>query len=263
MFLSHRHFQNLLLLCIVHLGIVHALAAQEAFDLIRAGDRRADGFEHQAALAQYKLAYQADSSNCTALWKIAETCINIGEESNETVQRQYYYAAEKWALRALEQCPDEPNAHFFVAVSSGLLALYEGGKSKISRSVTVKEQAEQTLALDPNHHGAYHVLGRWHRELANVGWVLKALAKLLYGGVPPGASNEAAVENFKKAIAISPQWIVHYKELGLTYMAMKRWREARQAFEAVLELPVQDHQDEFHKRRAREFLAELQGKVEK
>lgn len=248
--------------CLFTLSIASAfnLFAQNATDFIKRGDQFAQEFEHESALAEYKKAYKADTSNCTALWKMAETHINMGEESNKTVQRQHYYIAEKWARKVVRLCPDEPNGHFFVAVASGLIALYEGGKRKINRSVEVRDRTLKTLELDPDHHGAYHVLGRWHRELANINWFLKLAAKIIYGGIPPGASNEEAIANFKKAIEISPNWINHYKELGLTYMKMKKWEEAREAFETALELPISDHQDEFHKQESRKLLEKIRNK---
>ncbi|MFQ5863895.1 MAG: hypothetical protein ACE5IW_01545 [bacterium] len=218
------------------------------------GDEYAGAFDNEKALKEYVKAYEVDSNNCTALWKIAEAHINLGEEADPITQRQHYYVAEKWARKAITLCPDTANAHFFVAVSSGLLALYEGGKAKIQRSQEVKAEVEKTLQFNPNHHGAYHVLGRWHRELASLSWVEKLLAKIIYGGVPPGASYEAAVVNFKKAIEIKPSWINHHKELGLTFMAMKKWDLAIQEFETLLELPIADHQDEFHKHKCRKFL---------
>lgn len=236
------------------------LFAQNAYDYISKGNESAKAFDNEKALKEYMQAYETDSSNCTALWKIAEAHINLGEEADKIIQTQHYYLAEKWARRALALCPDTANAHFFVAVSSGLLALYEGGKRKIQRSKEVKIEAEKTLQLDAIHHGAYHVLGRWHRELASLSWVEKLFAKIIYGGVPPGATYETALSNFKKAIEIKPDWINHHKELGLTYMAMKKWDLARQEFEIALELPIADHQDGSHKQWCRKFLKQIEDK---
>lgn len=236
------------------------LYAQNPADLISQGDQFAKSFDNPRALESYVKAYRADTLNCAAMWKIAEAYINVGEDADENVQKQYYYLAERWARRAAVACPDTANSHFFIAVSSGLLALHEGGKQKIKRSKEVKAEAEKTLALDPNHHGAYHALGRWNRELADLSWFLKAAAKIVYGGVPTGASFEAAVANFQKAIAISPNWIAHHKELGITYMKMKKWDLARQEFERALELPIADHQDEWHKKECQKFLKSITGK---
>jgi len=92
-------------------------------------------------------------------------------------------------------------------------------------------------------------------------WILKAAAKLIYGGVPPGATHKAAIVNFKKAIEINPEWINHHKQLGLTYMEMKKWQLAKNEFEAVLELPVFDHEDEYHEKVSSELLDKVNKKL--
>ncbi|NIR53179.1 hypothetical protein GWO43_31445 [candidate division KSB1 bacterium] len=236
------------------------IVAQNVLDHLSQGDEFAAQFDHQKALEEYKKAFDADTSNCTALWKIAEAYVNLGEEADEKVKRQYFYLAERWAQKAVALCPHTANAHFMLAVATGRVALYEGGKAKIERSKEVKTLAEKTLELDPDHHGAYHVLGRWHFELASLSWFLKTAAKIIYGGVPPGASYEKAVANLKKAIEISPQWINHHKQLGLVYMKMAKWDRARKEFQRVLELPVADHQDEAHKEDCRKLLEEIEDK---
>ncbi|MFQ5602585.1 MAG: tetratricopeptide repeat protein [bacterium] len=236
------------------------LAAQSPADYLEQGNQFAKLFDNTRALDMYKNALTVDTSNCTALWRIAESYINLGEEADKKTCVQYFYVAEKWARKAVANCPQTANGYFFVAISSGYLALHEQGKQKIKRSKEVKENAEKTLELEPNHHGAYHVLGRWHQELTSLNWFLKALAKIVYGGVPPGASYDAAVENFKKAIKIAPEWINHHKQLGITYMKMGNWQLAKREFETVLELPIVDHQDEHHKNVCRKLLKKLENK---
>ena len=237
------------------------LLAQSPKLHIKKGDEFALAFKLQQALDEYMEAFEADTSNCQARWRIAKMYIDLGEETEAEERSQYYYTAEKWARKTISVCPDEPNGHFFVAVASGKLALYEGGKRKVSRSKEVKAEADKTLELEPNHHGAYHVLGRWHREIASLNWILKAAAKLIYGGVPPGASNKAAIANFEKAIEIIPEWINHHKQLGITYMEMKKWQLAKEEFEAVLELPILDHEDEYHKKTSSELLDKVNKKL--
>ncbi len=235
-------------------------AFNQTNDFLLQGDNYAREFNFHQALKKYQQAYQADPNNCTALWKIAETYINLGEEADKILQRQYYYLAQKWSKKAVQVCPDTANAHFFLAVSSGLIALYEGGKTKVELSKLVEKEAIKTLQIDPRHHGAYHVLGRWNREIASLDWFLKTFAKIVYGGLP-SASFQKAVEYFKKAIEIKPDWIEHHKELGITYMKMKQWRLAKKEFETALQLPIQDHMDAFHKKQCREFLQQIEEKI--
>lgn len=45
---------------------------------------------------------------------------------------------------------------------------------------------------------------------------LTALVKLVYGGLP-AASNEVAIQNFKKAIELAPNRIIHHLQLAYMY----------------------------------------------
>jgi len=226
---------------------------------VQFGIRSARAFDHQKALDAYKRAHQIDPTNCSALWRIAEAYVNLGEEADEKVKQQYFFVAEKWARKAIEACPDTANAHFILAVAAGHLALRVSGGTKLKYSKVVKTEAEKTLALQPDHHGAHHLLGRWHAEMAGLSWVLKTAAKVIYGGLPP-ASYELAIEHFKRAIEIAPEWINHHRQLGEIYMKLKKWDLARQAFQKVLELPIQDHEDARHKARVRKLLEKIKNR---
>ena len=245
---------------IVQLVPILGVGADNSYDHMLRGNNFAKAFEHEKALDEYLSVFRTDSSNCEALWRICETYVNLCEESDESHKAQYFYLAENWANKAVEKCPESPNAHFFKAVTSGLLAIFEGGRNKVNRSREVKEAAERTLELDPNHHGAYHALGRWNLELADLNWFLRAIAKIVYGGLPPGASFEGSIENFERAIEISPNWINHHRWLGITYMKTEKWDRAREEFEKVLELPIQDHQDAQHKRKCATLLEKIKDK---
>jgi len=49
--------------------------------------------------------------------------------------------------------------------------------------------------------------------------------------------------------------------LGLTYMEMKKWQSAKEEFETVLELPVLDHEDEYHKKVSKKLLDKANEKL--
>jgi hypothetical protein len=59
-------------------------------------------------------------------------------------------------------------------------------------------------------------LGRWHEHLAEVGPVKRAAARILYGEVPEGSSEEA-VKCFLEAIRLNPNRLSHHIELGIAY----------------------------------------------
>lgn len=228
--------------------------------LIAEGDSAFDAFDNQAALEFYTQALQQDSTNCEALWKTSRAYTDLGEVLKDDEQKAYYQKADAYADKAIAACPDNSNAHLFKSVAIGRVALISGKKQQVQLSAVVKAEAEKALELDPNSDIAHHVLGRWHRKVANLGGIQKMFAKILYGGLPD-ASNEKAVEEFQKAIKLNPGFINHHLELALTYEEMKEWEKAKAEYEAVLSLPKTNADDDEHKAVAQEHLEKVMKKI--
>jgi tetratricopeptide (TPR) repeat protein len=244
-----------LLFCLAVLAA--PLAAQ---DFLAQGDAAYAKYDNVTALKFYQLAYKADSSNCTAAWKVSRANIDLGEMANKESQRASYYAGEKFARKAVALCPNNDMAHLSLAIAVGRVALMEGGKKKVELSKEVKTEAEQTIKLNANNDIAYHVLARWNREVANLSGVLKMFAKVLYGGLPP-ASHAAAVEFFQKALALKPDYCNHHLELGITYQDMDKYDLAKTEYEKAIASPISVFNDDAHKKEARERLDEVTKKL--
>src|SRR6185503_10611123 len=118
----------------------------------------------------------------------------------------------------------------------GRKALFCGGREKVKLSKEVKAEADRAMALDPKHFSPYLVLGIWNREIAGVGGVLRAAARVLYGGLPP-ASYENSREMLERAIALNPDSTKAHYELALTLRELGRKEDARREFQKVLDLP--------------------------
>ena len=56
------------------------------------------------------------------------------------------------------------------------------------------------------------------RRGSNIGLVSRAFVRVVYGGLPE-ASNAEAIANFKKAIALAPDRIIHHAGLAMAYEA--------------------------------------------
>jgi tetratricopeptide (TPR) repeat protein len=225
-----------------------------------AGDAAFAAFENKSARDAYGRAAAIDSSNYEALWKLARAYIDVGQAAKDAEQKQNYFIGEKIARRCVALHPDSAEGHFFLAVAVGRVALMVGGKKKIALSKEVKVEAEKTLEINPKHDGAMHTLGRWHYELANLSWFLKAAAKIIYGGVPTGASNEQAQKWFEKAIAIAPEMPVHHLWLGETLIELEDYANARKHLEACISLKEVFWDDAKNKTQAAERLKDIKNK---
>ena len=224
---------------------------------LRDGDIAFKKFDNRAALENYRRAAEIDSSNCEALWKLARAYVDVGMSLPKKEQPPYFALGEKTARRCTALHPDSANGHFFLAAALGRVALYEGGKRKIQISKEVKAEAERALQCDSTHDGAMHVLGRWNYELAELNFLERAVAKVIFGGLPTGANYEQAAKYFEQALEHRPDMPVHHFELGRTLLKLDRPAEARRQFEQCLALPDILWDDARHKQEARRLLDKL------
>ena len=246
-------------ICRLLLGLLLMTLPLAAQDQMAQGDAAYARFDNTAALKFFQAAYAADTTNCTAAWKISRSHVDIGELAAKDVQRTNYYEGEKFARKAVALCPKDDMTHLTLAIAVGRVALMEGGKKKVELSKEVKTEAEATIKLNPDNDIAYHVLGRWNREVANLSGILKAFAKVLYGGLPP-ASREKAAELFEKAVALNPNYVNHHFELGITYEDMDKLDLARAEYEKALALPKTVFSDDVHKKEAQARLDKINKK---
>jgi tetratricopeptide (TPR) repeat protein len=220
-------------------------------------------FDNEAALGHYRKASEAGPDDAEALWRLALAHADVGkalEETDPGEAEEHYRQGAKLARRAVAASPDLPNAHFVLAVCLGRLALLEGGKTRIRLSKEVKAEAERTIELDPAHDGAYVVLGRWNYAIATLGWLQKAVAGVIYGGLPSGATVQKAAEMFRKAVELAPRRPAHHLEYARSLARLGRYSEARTELRACLELPRVQWDDPAAKAEAARILEEIAGK---
>jgi tetratricopeptide (TPR) repeat protein len=235
-----------------------ALAQEDFAALMKRGDQLDAQLKTKEALAVYLEAEKLDPNNAELLHRIAK---QYGESQNDVPskeeKRKIGMTALEYSKRAIVSDPKSSMAQLATAVSYGRVAPYLDNKTKIAYSKLVKEYAEKARELDPKGNDlVYHVLGAWNYELANLNPVLRAVAQLIYGKLP-NASNEAAVENFKKAIDLNPRRLANHIELGRAYAAMGKKEEARAALEKGLSLPNRQRDDPETKDRGRAALKKL------
>lgn len=213
--------------------------------------------EHDAFMQAYKL----DPNNAEILWRLSRVYVDLANlEKNEEKQKDLYKQAEIYAKQGIKSAPENSMCYTYDGIAVGKVALGENSKEKVRLSARVKESVERAIQLDPKNDTAYHLLGRWHRNVANLSGVSKAFAKILYGGLPP-ASNQLAAENLQKAAEIAPKFINHHLELAITYQMMKKWKLALNSLDQVDRLPAIAKLDNEYKQKAQKIRKTITKKV--
>lgn len=257
-----RAMKSALLLNSLSVAVALALAstgrgAESARELIQEGDVFYAKLQAADALKFYLPAEKLEPNNAKLLVRIAREYRHLMSDATKAAEKlQLGNTAVDYALRAVALEPNDPETQLAVAISYGRLLPLQETKQQVANSRLIKIAADKTIALDPNNDLAWQVLGRWYLALADIGTVRRALARVAYGKLPP-AKYEDAVCCFEKAIALNPNRLMHYIELGRTYAQMGRDADARKFITKGLAMSDTEKDDPETKNLGRQILKKL------
>ena len=234
-----------------------AMGADSAEELIRKGDVFYAKLQPAEALKFYLPAEKLEPNNASLLVRISRQYRHLMSDAAKKEDKlRLGGIAVDYARRAVLLAPNDPEAQLSVAISYGKVLPLQGKREQMDNSRVIKAAAEKVVELDPRNDLGWHVLGRWHLNMAALSGLKRALAELIYGKLP-AATNEDAVRCFEKAIALNPNRLMHYIELGRTYAQMGRVVEARKFLTKGLAMPDTERDDPETKTKGREVLAKL------
>jgi tetratricopeptide (TPR) repeat protein len=236
-----------------------SMHATPAEDLIAQGDVYYDQLDAQQALKFYLPAEKLDPENVTLLVHISREYRHLmGDATNPAEKLRLGGLAVGYAKRAAALGPDDPDAQLAVAISYGKLQPQESNAERLETARIIKTEVDKALKLNPNSDLAWHVLGRWDAGFAEITGVKRALAELMYGKLPEPTYEDAA-RCFERAIALKPDRLMHYIELGCVYAQMGRTDDARRLINQGLAMKETEKDDPETKRRGEEELVKLRG----
>jgi tetratricopeptide (TPR) repeat protein len=220
----------ILLLCLVSLSGL----SQSETQLLKKADAYDAALNEAAALETFKEVIRIAPNNFYAQWKASELCSRLGKrQPSKSKQQEYFTAGKTYAANAIRINPSAADGYYVIAVAMGRLALSQSGKERINSVKDIRTYAEKALKINPKHGRAWHVLGKWHYEVTNLGFFEKAGLKLIYGGLPP-ASLEESIKSYEKAKLYEPVFALNYLELAKAY---KRNEQEDKAIELLRKLP--------------------------
>jgi tetratricopeptide (TPR) repeat protein len=230
------------------------LFATQADDRLAEGDSLYAIYDYGGSANFYRQAVSANDQSFDASWKLGRSLNFLGEltpRDSQLVVFEEAASAEKTALKLRENSAD---AHFQLARALGKVALFKGIFNSIGIAKQVKAEAAKALELDSLHDGAWHILGRWNREIAKK-------PKLFRAPLGLGAANKKdAIAYMQKAVALNPNLINHRLEMGITYQEYDMLPEAREEYGKCLSLPGQGPVDVKYKEEAKKYLAGMDKK---
>jgi tetratricopeptide (TPR) repeat protein len=233
-------------------------------DHIAAGIAAPEGLDPEGALSHFEAALALDSLNYEATWRAAFALLNIGKRVPDTEKSAWrdslYARAEQLARRAVDLELLDPEGHYVLGMAIGRTSLTLPVKERALVAREIRVEALKALELDPEHDGAYHVLGRWHWEIRRLSGFERFFAKNVFGAkFFDKASWEGAVENLTKAVELNPGYIYHRLKLAELLTERKRYVEARAQLEVIPTLPTTDYMDPTYREQAAQLERRIAG----
>ena len=171
------------------------------------------------------------------LCRMARLQYEIGQITEpESDRPEFFRQAEKYARAAIAAEPNNSGGYKWLAIALGAQAKYSTIKVQIEQSREIKKNIEKAIELNPDDDASYHVLSRWNYKIATLGFLSRAIVKIVYGGLPK-ASLEKAESLLLHAIKLHDR-IAHRYNLAKVYDSMGRRKDAVEQLRRALTLPV-------------------------
>lgn len=232
--------------------LVNAAAAGQSYEESMArGDSLYSLYDYNGSIEAYRTAAGQDTLDSEAFRKLARSLNLKGELVPKDSELVVFEEARDAAERAIELNPDNADSHFQLARALGKIALHKGIFKSASLAKQVRAECRRALELDSLHDGAWHILGRWNREVSKKPKILR---------IPMGlgdANKKDALKFMKKAVEIAPTNLDHRLEMGNTYRRYKMYDLAKEEYRKCLDLPFHGPVDEKYRAEAKKNLEEL------
>jgi tetratricopeptide (TPR) repeat protein len=170
---------------------------------------------------------------------------SMSKDNNE--KKIWYEKGVKYASQALEINPDNPEAHFWLALNMGSLGKLKGVLSSLFMVDDLKREARITLKLKPDHAGAHLILGEIYKSLPR-----------FFGG-----NKDKAEYEFIKALENDSLYTSAYMSLANLYYDMSEYEKAKNILNELLSLKDWRDPRFFHlveKKHAEDLLEKIQKK---
>jgi tetratricopeptide (TPR) repeat protein len=204
---------------------------------IEKGDREFKAMQYMRAAAQYDTALSVSVDSSSVLWRLARAWICYADTANPDRKFDLYKHAESFARRAVRADSTSSQAHAWLAAALGNVAMFEGGKTKVSLAHAIKREVDRAITLDGNNDVAWSILGSFHKAIGDVSWIEKQLANVFLGGLPDGGYGESEMA-FHRAIALAPGTVRNHFELAQVYISLSRKKEAMDELRLTQTLPA-------------------------
>ncbi len=242
---------------VVVLMLMAGLLAQDFNVLIEQADAKHEDNAYSEVYTLLKQAEELDAESYEVIWRLARAHFDFSDNTTDEAEiSENLYAGFEYAKKALELGDDRAESHKWYGILIGRVGELEGTEQKIKNSYPMSEHTLIAIKLDPEDAGNYHVMGRWHYALADLSWIERKIASIIYA-TPPEASFAEGAKFFKTAIEKDPDDIRNYVWLGQSLEKLDDEDGAAGAYKKALAITPGSDSDKILQEEAKELLEDL------
>jgi hypothetical protein len=146
---------------------------------------------------------------------------------------------------AAEKLRNDAEAHLGLAAAYGKLCELADQRKRFEYARQVYIEAQRGLSLDPDNDYGHLILALWNVELATTNPVLRMFGETAYGRLPT-ASTKEALSQFRRAIELAPERVIHHAEYAKALEVLGEKEASREQWAKLASLPAIDSQDHWY-----------------
>jgi len=179
------------------------------------------------------------------------------QEKGEEAEKAFRLGMET-AQKLTQKHPQQAEGFLILAMATGNLAKFKGGKEKIKIGSKVEEYCKKAIQIDPNLGMAHSVLATYYLAVVDLPWLLKGFAKTFLGKLPD-ATEDDVLKLYETGVKASPDRIYTQLKYGQMLERLGKKEQARERYQKVLELTPHRSEEVRNKDDAQKRLKELGG----
>ncbi|KAI9996605.1 hypothetical protein PInf_014337 [Phytophthora infestans] len=218
-----------------------------------------NSFDRRELLNKLKEMHAAHPEDIGVIWRLTRAAYDVSnlKATSADEKKELTYYARDIIQKGLDLTEDVAAVHNWYGIILSSIGDYEGSKVSIANSYVIKSHWEKAVELNPSNPTTYYLLGRWCIAIADLSWLERKAAAVLFG-TPPESTYDEALSFLHKSEELAPDsWKKRSLLIAQVYQKKKDYPTAKEWVNKALAIPVGVEEDEIAHEEAQALLKKL------